>query len=160
MPPGTEERISSSRLQIVVICPFFLKRVLTRPEQAINLSRHLVPDKVLAMMLGVQEDHLTTGHKSALISYQEWKKFTVKDQDEDFVCQFFGAVFSILGSAPPSTLRNDKTAFTIHPKKVKLVRIILLSFYFIKLKQLFKLFLIIIFYIYPNFRVIVKLLSF
>ncbi|XP_033231155.1 phosphoinositide 3-kinase adapter protein 1 isoform X2 [Belonocnema kinseyi] len=120
MLPGTEERIRSSRLQIVVLCPYLLKRVLVRPEQAMNLSRHLVPDKVLAMMLGVQEDHLTSNHKSALISYQEWRKFPVKDQDEDFVCQFFGAVFSILGTSLPSSLKSDKTAFTVHPKKVKL----------------------------------------
>ncbi|XP_051156059.1 phosphoinositide 3-kinase adapter protein 1 isoform X3 [Leptopilina boulardi] len=117
---NTEDKLKSSRLQIVVICPFLLKRILTRPEQAMNLSRHLVPDKVLAMMLGVQEDHLTSGHKSALISFQNWKKFPVKDQDEDFVCQFFGAVFAILGNAPPTTLKSDKTSFTIHPKKVKL----------------------------------------
>lgn len=117
---STEDRLKSSRLQIVVICPFLLKRILTRPEQAMNLSRHLVPDKVLAMMLGVQEDHLTSCHKSALISFQNWKKFPVKDQDEDFVCQFFGAVFAILGTAPPTTLKSDKIAFTIHPKKVKL----------------------------------------
>lgn len=142
MLPGTEERIRSSRLQIVVLCPYLLKRVLVRPEQAMNLSRHLVPEKVLAMMLGVQEDHLTSNHKSALISYQEWRKFPVKDQDEDFVCQFFGAVFSILGTALPSSLKSDKTAFTVHPKKVKLVRII---FFFYSLRlPLFSI-------IYPHF---------
>ena len=130
MLPGIEEKIKSSRLQIVVICPCLLKRVLIRPEQATHLSRHFVSDKVLAMMLGVQEDHLTSAHKSALISYQEWRKFPVKDQDENFVCQLFGAIFSILGTAVPSTLKSDKTDFTIHPKKVKLVRIIFFFLFF------------------------------
>ncbi|KAF7411823.1 hypothetical protein HZH66_000719 [Vespula vulgaris] len=120
LAPGTEERIKSARLQIVVVCPILLERVLCRPEHAANLSRHLTIERVLAMMLGVHDGVVTDTHKSALVSYNQWRKFFVKDQDETFVGEFLGAAVSILGTAPPSTLRNDKTVFSVHPKKVKL----------------------------------------
>ncbi|XP_048267052.1 phosphoinositide 3-kinase adapter protein 1 isoform X2 [Bombus terrestris] len=120
MQPGTEERIRSARLQIVVVCPILLERVQTRPEHATNLSRQLITDKVLAMMLGVHDSHISDVHKSILVSYNQWRKFFVKDQDETFVGELLGAAVGILGTMPPPALRSDKTAFSVHPKKVKL----------------------------------------
>lgn len=121
MQPGTEERIRSARLQIVVVCPILLEQVQTRPEHATNLSRQLITDKVLAMMLGVHDSHISDVHKSILVSYNQWRKFFVKDQDETFVGELLGAAVGILGTMPPPALRSDKTAFSVHPKKVKLV---------------------------------------
>lgn len=122
IPVGGEERIRSARLQIVVVCPVLLERIQNRPEQATNLSRLLLPDKVLAMMLGVHDSHINDSHKSILVSYNQWRKFFVKDQDETFVGELLGAAVGILGTNPPPALRSDKTAFSVHPKKVKLVR--------------------------------------
>lgn len=45
----------------------------------------------------------------------------MKDQDETFVGELLGAAVGILGTTPPPALRSDKTAFSVHPKKVKLV---------------------------------------
>ncbi|XP_043522299.1 uncharacterized protein LOC122535128 isoform X3 [Frieseomelitta varia] len=120
MQPGAEERIRSARLQIVVVCPILLERAQSRPEQATNLSRQLITDKVLAMMLGVHDSHISDVHKSILVSYNQWRKFFVKDQDETFVGELLGAAVGILGTTPPPALRCDKTAFSVHPKKVKL----------------------------------------
>ncbi|KAG9433537.1 phosphoinositide 3-kinase adapter protein 1 isoform X1 [Apis mellifera carnica] len=117
---GTEERIRSARLQIVVVCPILLERIQNRPEHATNLSRQLITDKVLAMMLGVHDNHISELHKSILVSYNQWRKFFVKDQDETFVGELLGAAIGILGTTPPPALRSDKTAFSVHPKKVKL----------------------------------------
>nr|XP_031841566.1 phosphoinositide 3-kinase adapter protein 1 isoform X2 [Nomia melanderi] len=120
IPPGTEDRIRSARLQIVVVCPVLLERVQSRPEHATSLAKHLVCDKVLAMMLGVHDSHISDAHKSILVSYNQWRKFFVKDQDETFVGELLGAAVGILGTTPPPALRSDKTAFSVHPKKVKL----------------------------------------
>ncbi|XP_076662870.1 DBB domain-containing protein stumps isoform X3 [Andrena cerasifolii] len=120
MPPGTEDRIRSARLQIVVVCPVLLERVQSRPEHATGLSRQLITDKVLAMMLGVHDSHISDTHKSILVSYNQWRKFFVKDQDETFVGELLGAAVGILGTTPPPALRSDKTSFSVHPKKVKL----------------------------------------
>ncbi|XP_043271568.1 mucin-5AC isoform X2 [Venturia canescens] len=114
------EKIGKARLQIVVVCPGLLDRVATRPEQAANLARQLSPERVLAMMLGVHDAHLTDNHRSALINYALWRKFFVKDQDETFVGEFLGAAVAILGTTPAPALRNDKTTFSVHPKKVKM----------------------------------------
>ncbi|XP_026829203.1 phosphoinositide 3-kinase adapter protein 1 isoform X1 [Ooceraea biroi] len=118
--PKTEKKIRSSRLQIVVVCPILLDRIRISPEHAVHLTSHLVAEKVLAMMLGVHDSHINDSHRSNLVSYDQWRKFFVKDQDETFVGELLGAAIAILGTAPPATLRNDKTAFSVHPKKVKL----------------------------------------
>lgn len=119
--PKMEEKIRSSRLQIVIVCPILLERIRISPENAFHLTSHLVAEKVLAMMLGVQDNHINDAHRSSLISYDQWRKFFVKDQDETFVSELLGAAVAILGTTPPSALRSDKTAFSVHPKKVKLV---------------------------------------
>ncbi|CAL1675712.1 unnamed protein product [Lasius platythorax] len=118
--PKMEEKIRSSRLQIVIVCPILLERIRISPENAFHLTSHLVAEKVLAMMLGVQDNHINDAHRSSLISYDQWRKFFVKDQDETFVSELLGAAVAILGTTPPSALRSDKTAFSVHPKKVKL----------------------------------------
>ncbi|XP_018046164.1 PREDICTED: phosphoinositide 3-kinase adapter protein 1 isoform X2 [Atta colombica] len=118
--PKTEQKIRSSRLQIVVVCPVLLERVRTNPEHAVHLTNHLIPEKVLAMMLGVHDSHINDTYRSSLVSCDQWRKFFVKDQDETFVGELLGAAVAILGTMPPPALRSDKTAFSVHPKKVKL----------------------------------------
>lgn len=120
--PRTEEKIRSSRLQIIVICPTLLEYIQTNSEHVVHLTSNLITDRVLVMMLGVQESHINETYRSSLVCYDQWKKFFVKDQDETFVGQLLGAAISILGTTPPpSALKTDKTAFSVHPKKVKLV---------------------------------------
>lgn len=115
-----QDRIAKSRLQIIVVCPVLLERVTTKSEQASALARQLSPERVLAMMLGVHDGHLTENQKSSLITYSQWRKFFVKDQDETFVGEFLGAAVAILGAPPPASLKTDKTTFSVHPKKVKM----------------------------------------
>ncbi|XP_063988086.1 phosphoinositide 3-kinase adapter protein 1 isoform X1 [Diachasmimorpha longicaudata] len=117
---STQDRVAKSRLQIVVVCPVLLDRAATKPEQASALARQLSPERVLAMMLGVHDGHLTESQRTALISYPQWRKFFVKDQDETFVGEFLAAAVAILGANPPTALKNDKTTFSVHPKKVKI----------------------------------------
>lgn len=103
------------------MCPLLLERVRINPEHAVHLTSHLVAERVLAMMLGVHDSHINDCHKSSLLCYDRWKKFFVKDRDETFVGELLGAAVGILGTTPPSVLKSDKTAFSVHPKKVKLV---------------------------------------
>jgi len=106
------------------VCPVLLERVRTNPEHAVHLTNHLIPEKVLAMMLGVHDSHINDTYRSSLVSCDQWRKFFVKDQDETFVGELLGAAVAILGTMPPPALRSDKTAFSVHPKKVKLVSLI------------------------------------
>lgn len=56
----------TARLQIVIVCPLFLEKIHIAALQEQCFSKILHPDKVLAMMLGVQDDndnnHMKTGH--------------------------------------------------------------------------------------------------
>ncbi|XP_014213966.1 uncharacterized protein LOC106643378 [Copidosoma floridanum] len=117
--PGADVRVRNSRLQIVVVCPIFLERVVERPEHATSVTRLLNTDRVLAMMLGVQDSHLSASQKASLVTYPSWRKFFVKDQDETFVGHLLGAAVTILGNASANNLKIDKTGFSVHPKKVK-----------------------------------------
>ncbi|XP_044011662.1 uncharacterized protein LOC122854774 isoform X2 [Aphidius gifuensis] len=118
--PIINERILKSRLQIIIVCPVLLECATRRSEQASSLAKQLSPNRVLAMMLGVHDGHLNDNQKSVFITYDKWRKFFVKDQDETFVGEFLGAAVSILGTTTSSSLKNDKTTFTVHPKKVKI----------------------------------------
>lgn len=119
--PKMQDKIQSFRLQIVVVCPVLLEHVRANLEHAVQLTKHLITEKVLAMMLGVHDSYINDTLKSSLVSYDKWKKFFVKDQDETFVGELLGAAVAILGAMPPPALRSDKVAFSVHPKKVKLV---------------------------------------
>lgn len=116
-----QDKISKARLQIIVVCPILLEKASNKPEQASALAKQLAPERVLAMMLGVHDGHLTESQKTALITYSQWRKFFVKDQDETFVGEFLGAAVAILGSTTSAALKSDKTTFSVHPKKVKMV---------------------------------------
>ncbi|XP_046611754.1 phosphoinositide 3-kinase adapter protein 1 isoform X1 [Neodiprion virginianus] len=118
--PEAEEKISAARLRIIVLCPSLLEYATSNPAQAASLSRHLVSDKVLAMMLGVDDTHITENHKAALVSYNEWRKFFVKDKDEDFVGDLMRAAVTVLGTSAYQTSKTDQTSFSILPKKVKM----------------------------------------
>ncbi|XP_044594902.1 phosphoinositide 3-kinase adapter protein 1 isoform X1 [Cotesia glomerata] len=115
-----QDKISKARLQIIVVCPILLEKASNKPEQASALAKQLAPERVLAMMLGVHDGHLTECQKTALITYSQWRKFFVKDQDETFVGEFLGAAVAILGSTTSAALKSDKTTFSVHPKKVKM----------------------------------------
>lgn len=118
-----EERSIKAPLQIVIICPNLLERASNKSDETLNLTRQLLPDRLLAMMLGVHDGHLTDIHKSALASYDQWQKFFVKDQDEKFVRELLTATDHLLGIGATNNAKSDKgdkTGFSVHPKKVKL----------------------------------------
>ncbi|XP_066582939.1 phosphoinositide 3-kinase adapter protein 1-like isoform X2 [Prorops nasuta] len=113
--------VQKSRLQIIVVCPVLLERAGSQAEQVSILTKRLIPERVLGMMLGVHESHVNETQKASLVTYHRWNKFFVKDQDETFVGEFLREALSILGTvSAASSLKSDKTAFSVHPKKVKL----------------------------------------
>lgn len=62
---NTSIKRPTARLQIVIICPLFVEKIRIAALQDYCFSKILHPDKVLAMMLGVQDDddnnHMKTG---------------------------------------------------------------------------------------------------
>ncbi|KAL7300367.1 hypothetical protein TKK_0006988 [Trichogramma kaykai] len=125
LTPNVELRIRASRLQIIIVCPVMMERVAERQDQAQQITRQFSSERVLAMMLGVQDAGLQASHRAAFVAYPTWRKFFAKDQDEGFVGQFFGAAVAILGNGAVAANANgpgkqEKIGFSVHPKKVKL----------------------------------------
>ena len=71
------ERLPDSKLQIVVICPYFLQKVQATPASENMLFKIIHPDEILAMLLGVQDhienDRLSSGEYPPPISIQ-WSR--------------------------------------------------------------------------------------
>ncbi|PSN40924.1 hypothetical protein C0J52_16272 [Blattella germanica] len=120
LPYGFEEKMTNVKLQIVIICPQFLHHIYENPEPATKLGRLLQPDRVLAMLLGIDEAAVTEQHRAALMSYQQWHHHPVKDRDESSVSKFLQEALDIMARVwRQQTLRADKALFSVIPKKVK-----------------------------------------
>ncbi|KAK7873874.1 hypothetical protein R5R35_005736 [Gryllus longicercus] len=118
MSVAMEEKMVRVKLQIVILCPQFLEHIYDNPAPASILTRLLQPDRVLAMLLGVEESNITEQHQAVLPSYQQWQRMQVKDQDESFVGDFLGAGLTILARVSRQQLAKEKALFSIVPKKV------------------------------------------
>nr|CAD7400142.1 unnamed protein product [Timema cristinae] len=119
IPASLEEKMVRVKLQIVIVCPQFLEQVYQHPAPA--LGKLLQPDRVLAMLLGVEEDSVTEQHRGrSLITYQQWCRLAVKDQDASFVGDFLEVAMGILAKVlRQNTAHMEKAMFSLLPKKVK-----------------------------------------
>ncbi|CAG2068785.1 unnamed protein product, partial [Timema podura] len=69
IPASLEEKMVRVKLQIVIVCPQFLEQVYQHPAPA--LGKLLQPDRVLAMLLGVEEDNVTEQHRAEQVPVEE-----------------------------------------------------------------------------------------
>lgn len=58
------ERTSNVKLQLVVMCPTLLEHIARNPLSACGLGKLLLPDRTLALLLGVTDDDLTDIHRT------------------------------------------------------------------------------------------------
>lgn len=64
MSAPRQERCSQARLQIVLVCPIFLERVLAHCGRSDSLSALLQTNRMLALLVGVTEADITDQHKT------------------------------------------------------------------------------------------------
>jgi len=64
MSAPRQERCSQARLQIVLVCPIFLDRVLVHSGRSDCLSALLQTNRMLALLVGVAESDVTDPHKT------------------------------------------------------------------------------------------------
>lgn len=64
MSAPRQERCSQARLQIVLVCPVFLERVLAHSGRSDSLCALLQTNRMLALLVGVTESDLTDQHKT------------------------------------------------------------------------------------------------
>ncbi|KAL1505425.1 hypothetical protein ABEB36_004997 [Hypothenemus hampei] len=117
------EGTTGVKLQLIVVCPGFLDFIVQHPEESANLTKLLLPDRTLALLLGVTDADLTDAHKTALPSYFQWQRQSVgQDQDETFTKEFLSqamTIFSKIWKQQSSVLSQEKSCFSITPKKIR-----------------------------------------
>ncbi|KAL0274845.1 UNVERIFIED_CONTAM: hypothetical protein PYX00_002877 [Menopon gallinae] len=120
LSPMLEEKLRSVKLAIMIVCPVFLEHVVQFPEHGINLTKNFRPERVLAMLLGVEEAAVTDDHKAGLVNYNQWKrKESLKNRDEKFVGDFLGVAMDIISKSGNQQVQNgEKCHFMLMPKKV------------------------------------------
>jgi len=64
MSAPRQERCSQARLQIVLVCPMFLERVLSHSGRSDSLGALLQTNRMLALLVGVTEADITVQHKT------------------------------------------------------------------------------------------------
>lgn len=116
-------RASSVKLQLVVICPNFMEMIAEHSEDCMGLGKLLLPDRTLALLLGVVDEDFTEIHKRVLPTYYQWhRKCVGQDQDETFTKEFLGQAMAILSRVwkqQISIISQEKSYFSITPKKIR-----------------------------------------
>ncbi|XP_055377381.1 putative uncharacterized protein DDB_G0277255 isoform X2 [Condylostylus longicornis] len=121
------KKCQTTALQILIFCP----AVLALPQQQLitQFSSILNHDKVLAVLLEVEEKKLLEIHKTALPYYKTWKKCYIYQNDQSAIGNILGVATDILGRAlchrPPcheinGPIKTPSEAFTVVPKKVRI----------------------------------------
>ncbi|XP_044761874.1 phosphoinositide 3-kinase adapter protein 1 isoform X2 [Coccinella septempunctata] len=116
------EKSSCVKLQLVVLCPGLLDYISEHPENT-AFGKLFLPDRTLALLLGVSDDDITEVHRKALPTYFKWQRMTVgQDQDENFTKEFIGHAMSILARVwkqQSSVAAQEKSCFSVSPKKIR-----------------------------------------
>lgn len=81
------DKCPEARLQIVIVCPLFLQKIQTIPEDEKTLGKVFHADKLVAMMLGVQQ-HL----ENERVKTGEYDLYAV----DVLIVKFFLALFACL----------------------------------------------------------------
>ena len=117
LPARTETEIFSARLQLVIVSPLFLQWVYRKPGQLVG--RLLQQDRVIALLLGVQEEQVTPEHRSSLVSFPQWVHLEARDHDLEFVQTVLYFSTQILQRTEAKTVATTESlAFTLFPRKV------------------------------------------
>lgn len=111
-------KLKGAKLQIVIMSPCFLDHIANHGKS--ELGQVFRPDKVLALLLGVDNNQLTMAHLSALYSYCDWHKLKVRDMDPSFVDEVLTEGVKILNNSELySKYQDERNArFKVTPRKV------------------------------------------
>nr|XP_022904988.1 uncharacterized protein LOC111417055 isoform X1 [Onthophagus taurus]XP_022904989.1 uncharacterized protein LOC111417055 isoform X1 [Onthophagus taurus] len=117
------EKTAGVKLQLLVICPLFLDKIAKNLSKTSPLSKLLIPNRVLALLLGVTDNDITETHKNVLTTFSQWQRYAVgEDEDETFTKEFLSAavtIFMKILKQQISVSNQEKSHFSVLPKKVR-----------------------------------------
>ncbi|XP_049821513.1 phosphoinositide 3-kinase adapter protein 1 isoform X2 [Aethina tumida] len=117
------DKTSGVKLQLIVIDPSLLEFISQHAEESQKLGSILLPDRTLALLLGVKDSDLTEEHLKVLPTYFQWQRKAVgQDQDENFTKDFLSQAMAILSKVwkqQSSALAQENSFFSVTPKKIR-----------------------------------------
>ncbi|XP_071531088.1 uncharacterized protein stumps isoform X2 [Panulirus ornatus] len=115
-------KLKGAKLQIIILSPYFLTHIAEHGRS--ELGQVFIPQKVLALLLGVDDSQFTMAHLSALYSYNDWHRLKVRNMDLDFICEVLSESINILNSCELYEGYNDERAarFKVTPRKVNMMQ--------------------------------------
>lgn len=57
------EQTAGVKLQLIILCPSFLEHITLYPEPSMALGKLILPDRTLALLLGITDDDILEVHK-------------------------------------------------------------------------------------------------
>ncbi|KAK3867592.1 hypothetical protein Pcinc_026947 [Petrolisthes cinctipes] len=111
-------KLRDAKLQIVILSPCFLIHIGNHGKS--ELGQVFRPEKVLALLLGVEKSCLCEAHLSALYSFKDWHHLKVRNMDIGFVYEVLSEGIKILNKCELySRYRDERNAkFKLTPRKI------------------------------------------
>lgn len=111
------KEMSKSKLQMLIMCPRLLNYIDQLPSEKSNGFAVFQVEKVLAMLLGLDDSAVNETHKKFFSEFHQWQRMSMKTQDRTFVDNFLGMAVDILSKKTKNVA--ESTSFSIIPKKIK-----------------------------------------
>ncbi|KAK4319019.1 hypothetical protein Pmani_009998 [Petrolisthes manimaculis] len=111
-------KLRDAKLQIVILSPCFLIHIGNHGKS--ELGQVFRPEKVLALLLGVEKSCFCEEHLSALYSFKDWHHLKVRNMDIGFVYEVLSEGIKILNKCELySRYRDERNAkFKLTPRKI------------------------------------------
>ncbi|KAG1714301.1 Phosphoinositide 3-kinase adapter protein 1 [Nymphon striatum] len=115
--------LSKSCAQLVILSPAFLDYI-SRNVNVYEIGKLFNPERVVALLCGVETTDISSLHRSILVTYDSWQNIlSVIDQDKDFVIRILRKISDILMAANEQTKQvtkpKPKPHFKVTPRRVK-----------------------------------------
>ncbi|CAG2119783.1 unnamed protein product, partial [Medioppia subpectinata] len=78
------QQFANSRAVLLIISPDLLDHVDAHAD-VYELTRLLPPKRTVCMLCGVQETDVSSFHRAALVTFDQWQCLVARDQDKEFV---------------------------------------------------------------------------
>ncbi|KAG7162756.1 Phosphoinositide 3-kinase adapter protein 1-like [Homarus americanus] len=107
---------------IIILSPCFLAHIAEHGRS--ELGQVFKPEKVLALLLGIDDSQFTMAHRSALYSYNDWHRLAVRNRDMSFIYEVFYEGISILNNCELYCGYRDESSarFKVTPRKVNTIQ--------------------------------------
>lgn len=111
------KNFSRSQAVLLILSPDFLDFIDAHAE-IFQLMKLLPVLRTVVMLCGVQQQDISSFHRAALVSFDQWPCLVAKDQDKEFVISVIQAILNII-QQQNDELSLSSSQFKLTPKKVK-----------------------------------------